>query len=355
MDKIRFQKAVKSQAKLRLAIQGPSGSGKTYTGLILATVLANGGRVAVIDTEHGSSAKYADVFDFDVLELHNFAPSDYIQAIEAAEDEGYGVVLIDSLSHEWEGAGGIMEAHDLAAEKSGNSYTAWNIPTKLHRKLVDKILQSSCHIICTMRAKTEWFQNAEKKVIEKKQVGTVQRPGMEYEFDIVCDLDYSHTMTVSKSRFTAIADVTESKPSARWFGRIKAWLNEGAPQTEQAKPVEAAAAAPVAAPAPAAPETPAPEAPAEPPEDEGNGRKPAPAPAPAPAPGWWNFAKQRQIFEAFRNKYGLTDTDAKRLAGKALGRGPLALFMEFPGDRAALELAILNQLELETAKKETVA
>ena len=343
MDKIMFQKAVKSQAKLRLAIQGPSGSGKTYTGLILATVLANGSRVAVIDTEHGSSAKYADVFDFDILELHNFAPSDYVQAIEAAEDEKYGVLLIDSLSHEWEGAGGVMEAHDLAAEKSGNSWAAWNGPTKLHRKLVDKILQSSCHIICTMRAKTEWFQNAEKKVIEKKQIGTVQRPGMEYEFDIVLDLDYAHTMTVSKTRFTAIADVTESKPNARWFGRIKAWLNEGAPQAEQPKVEKPAAAAPVAAPAPAAPE-----APAEPPKDEGNGHEPVKV----TTPGWWKSAKERKVFEAFRNKYGLKDTDAKRLAGKALGREPLALFMEFPGDRAALELAILNQLELETSQKE---
>jgi len=357
MDKPIFQRATKQQAKLRLAIQGPSGSGKTYTGLILATVLANGSRVAVIDTEHGSSAKYADVFDFDILELHTFAPKNYAEAIGAAEEAGYSVLLIDSFSHEWEGAGGIMEAHDQAAEKSGNSWAAWRDPTKLHRQLVDRMLQSSCHIICTMRAKTEWFQNADKKIIEKKQVGTVQRPGMEYEFDIVLDLDYAHTMTVSKSRFTAIADVTESKPNAKWFERIRRWLSEGAPkaeehQAEQPKVAETA--------------QPPTEAPKALPTD-GNGKEKPKAetmtqqevrvssePNPAQlAADWTRSATERGAFKAFRTKYTLSDTDCKRLAGKALGQDkPLTYFREFPGERAALELAILNQLEIESAKKE---
>jgi hypothetical protein len=273
-----FQRATKQQAKLRLAIQGPSGSGKTYTDLILATVLANGGRVAVIDTEHGSSAKYASEFEFYVGELHSFSPKDYMDAIEAAEEAGYSVILIDSLSHEWEGAGGVMEQHDLAAEKSGNAWAAWRDPTKLHRKLVDRMLQSSCHIICTMRAKTEWFQNADKKIIEKKQVGTVQRPGMEYEFDIVLDIDYAHTMTVSKSRFTAIADATESKPGAKWFLRIRQWLSEGAPQEEQPKAVEQPKAG-------------------EAPKAEGNGHEPAKA----PADSWVYDEKRRKAFHAWLN------------------------------------------------------
>jgi polynucleotide 5'-kinase involved in rRNA processing len=64
-----FKKAIKYAAKGRVALVGPSGSGKSYSMVILAKALAKGGKIAAIDTEHGSLSKYADVFDFDVLEL----------------------------------------------------------------------------------------------------------------------------------------------------------------------------------------------------------------------------------------------------------------------------------------------
>src|SRR5690606_27326323 len=92
-----FRRATKEQAKARIALIGPSGSGKTYTALLLASHMGN--RVAVIDTEHGSASKYADQFEFDVLELNSFHPQNYIDGIEAAEREGYDVLIIDSLSH----------------------------------------------------------------------------------------------------------------------------------------------------------------------------------------------------------------------------------------------------------------
>jgi KaiC/GvpD/RAD55 family RecA-like ATPase len=94
-----FKKAIKHNALLRMAIAGIAGSGKTYTSLTLATALANGSPVALIDTEHGSASKYADTFQFDVLELSNFNPQNYIDAIHEAEQAGYAVLIIDSLSH----------------------------------------------------------------------------------------------------------------------------------------------------------------------------------------------------------------------------------------------------------------
>ncbi len=100
-----FHKAVKYGAKLRLALAGPAGSGKTYTALTLATVLADGGGVALIDTEHGSASKYADLFSFDTLQLETFHPNKYIEAIHEAEAAGYAVLVIDSLSHAWSGQG----------------------------------------------------------------------------------------------------------------------------------------------------------------------------------------------------------------------------------------------------------
>src|SRR5215471_13824938 len=110
-----FRKAVKYDAKLRFAITGPSGSGKTYTLLRLATEL--GGPVALIDTERGSASKYADLFEFDVLELESYDPQRLIEIIDYATGKGYRVLCIDSLSHFWIGKDGELDKVDRAARR----------------------------------------------------------------------------------------------------------------------------------------------------------------------------------------------------------------------------------------------
>lgn len=227
-----FQKATRKQAKARIAIDGASGSGKTYTALIAATSLANGGKIAVIDTERGSASLYSDEFDFDVVELQNFHPRNYIQAIEAAEQGNYAVIVIDSLSHAWEGEGGILDLHDNATKRqsSQNSYTAWKDVTPIHREFVDRILQSNCHIVATMRSKMEYSQEKDgngKTVIKKIGLAPVQRAGTEYEFTVVCDMDVDHNLVVSKSRCKAIADAVVSKPDKKFFDILTNWLNSG--------------------------------------------------------------------------------------------------------------------------------
>jgi len=232
MDKPVFQRASKKQAKLRMALDGPAGSGKTFTGLIAATVLRNGGKIAVIDTEHGSASKYADMFEFDTLQLTNFHPQRYIDGIRAAEEAGYSVILIDSLSHAWEGEGGVLQLHEEATkrQKTENSYTAWRDVTPIHRDLVEAILQSKCHVIATMRSKMDYVQvkgEDGRTTIKKVGMAPVQRQGMEYEFDVVGDLDIDHNMVISKTRCFAIADAVVSKPTAAWFEPIVKWLGEG--------------------------------------------------------------------------------------------------------------------------------
>src|SRR4051794_18011129 len=96
-----FQRATKRQARLRLALIGPAGSGKTFTALAIATAL--GSRVALLDTERGSASKYSDLFTFDTCELEIHHPQRYIDAISAAEAADYDVLIIDSLSHAWNG------------------------------------------------------------------------------------------------------------------------------------------------------------------------------------------------------------------------------------------------------------
>jgi hypothetical protein len=226
-----FKKATKSQAKLRMAITGPSGSGKTYTALSVATPLGN---IAVIDTERGSASKYADLFDFDVLELTEYHPRHYIEAIKAACAGGYDVLIIDSLSHAWSGQGGVLELVDRAAKRSQsqNSFAAWRDVTPLHNQLVDTILGSPIHIIATMRSKTEYvLERDERGRTTPRKIGLapVQRDGMEYEFDVVAEMDMENNMIVSKSRIVALTGAIIHRPDGQFGEVLKTWLSDGAP------------------------------------------------------------------------------------------------------------------------------
>ena len=119
-----FKKAERKSAKLRAAFCGTSGSGKTYSALLLARGL--GDKVAVIDTERGSSELYADLFGFDVAQLAPpFTPQRYIELIRMAATQ-YDVLVIDSLSHAWAGEGGVLEMHDNATRSEDRKSTRLN-------------------------------------------------------------------------------------------------------------------------------------------------------------------------------------------------------------------------------------
>lgn len=229
-----FKKAERKQAKLRLALAGPSGSGKTYSALLLAQGL--GGRIAVLDTEHGSASLYADLVDFDAMELHApYSPERYIEVIVAAELAGYDTLIIDSYSHEWTGSGGCLEQNETVAHQKfrGNTWAAWNETTPRHRKLTDKILTSSMHIICTMRSKTETVQGEGKKIL-KLGMKSEQRDGTDYEFTVVLDLTHDgHTATASKDR-TKLFDQPELIREETGK-RLLSWLNSGISPEERAK------------------------------------------------------------------------------------------------------------------------
>lgn len=226
MTELAFRPAEKRQSKLRLALDGPAGAGKTYTSLVTATAIAGAdGRVAVIDTERGSASLYADRFRFDVLELNgSYDPARYVQAIRLAERAGYTVVVVDSLSHAWEAEGGVMEIADRN-KKGGNTWSGWAAATPAYRSLIDAILQSACHVICTMRTKTEWVIEDKKPV----KVGTapVMRQGIDFEFTVVGDLDVDHVMRVSKSRCPAVADKAYRHPDETFGLELLRWLEDG--------------------------------------------------------------------------------------------------------------------------------
>jgi uncharacterized protein YjhX (UPF0386 family) len=199
-----FQKAVRQQLKGRIAIDGPSGSGKTFTALRLATALAKGGKIAVVNTESGAVQKYIGLnpdgvpWDFDICELNSFAPTAYAEAIIEAGKADYSVLVIDSLSHAWEGEGGALEMVTNASAR--NKFTAWKDVTPMHNRMIGSILRSPCHVIATMRSKVEYILEDDgkgKQVPRKVGMAPVQRAGMEYEFDLYCSMDWDHVLRVS--------------------------------------------------------------------------------------------------------------------------------------------------------------
>lgn len=240
---MQFKRATKEQAKLRLALIGLAGSGKTYSALSVATHLVPGGKIAVIDTERGSASLYADRFTFDVLDLERHGPEDYCDAIEAAEQAGYDVIVIDSLSHAWAGKDGALEQVDKIAKREGkqNNFTAWRDVTPKHNRLVDTMLSCKSHLIATIRSKMEYVLEKDEKTGKSapRKVGLapIQRDGLDYEFTVVGDMNLNHELIVSKSRCSAIGvgDIID-KPGEKMARTLREWLSSGAPRQPMPEP-----------------------------------------------------------------------------------------------------------------------
>lgn len=246
-----FRPAWKERLKARVAFDGPSGAGKTWTALTWARVLSPDGQIGVIDTEARSALFYSPTKEQPIERLHPWDPPFEFQHVEwpppydlnllARTIERYAsefdVLIIDSLSHFWSGEGGLLDMVDSIAKRStgGNTWAAWKEGTPALRNLIDVILRAPCHMLVTMRSKTEWIiaerENKSGAVVkEPKRIGMApeMRGGIEYEFTVVCDLDLAHTTTVAKSRANVIADRTA--PAGRTHEVAQAfadWLDSG--------------------------------------------------------------------------------------------------------------------------------
>lgn len=223
-----FKRATKSAAKLRAAIFGPSGAGKTFTSLRIATGMAAGGQIAVIDTERGSASKYSDRFGFDVMDLDDQSIDGYVQAIRAAAEAGYAVLVIDSLSHAWQTL--LEEVEKLAKAKyRGNTWSAWSEGTPLQRKLVQAILQFPGHVLATMRSKTEWTtvdDGKGRKSPQRVGLAPEQGKGVEYEFDLLVEISTEHIANVIKDRTGKFQDKLIDRPGEDFGRQLAAWLSD---------------------------------------------------------------------------------------------------------------------------------
>lgn len=231
MTEFVFVPATKKQANARIALDGPSGSGKTWTTLLWATTL--GSRVAVIDTEHGSAAKYADEFTFSHLCLTSFAPRTLVNALAAAGQQGFDAVVVDSLSHFWMGTDGMLEQVDRAAKRSGgHGMSGWKEMRPDERMMIEALLAYPGHVLVTMRVKTDWVEgeNARgKRQMVKVGTKAEQRENLEYEFDVAGSMDLNNELTITKSRCRPVSGLIVRQPGRDVAETIKTWLDDGAP------------------------------------------------------------------------------------------------------------------------------
>lgn len=229
---MQLQKASRKRAKIKMALQGPSGSGKTYSALLLAFGLCGDWtNVAVIDTENHSAELYAHLGQYNTVSLTApFAPEKYMEAVQLCERAGMQVIIIDSISHEWDGSGGILDVHSGMA---GNSFTNWGKLTPRHNAFVQAILQSTCHIIGTVRSKQDYVLSERNGKVVPEKVGLkgVTRDGMDYEFTLVFEIDIKHNATSSKDRTGLFAGKLEFRITPDTGKIILGWCNSGVAET----------------------------------------------------------------------------------------------------------------------------
>jgi hypothetical protein len=239
-----FKRAERKGVKIKLGLTGPSGSGKTYSALKLAAGL--GKKIAVLDTENDSAQLYAGmegIPEFDSVTMNPPFHSDkYKKAIDSAVAGGYDVLIIDSVSHQWNGEGGIMDRMDKEklANPRANSYTMWSKYTPEHERFKQSIVQSPIHIIATMRSKSEYvMQGNEKGKMTPQKVGmaAVQRDQFEYEFTTIFDISMEHYASVSKDR-TGLFDGETFKIEEIHGQKVIQWLNAAKIAYEPPKPKE---------------------------------------------------------------------------------------------------------------------
>lgn len=228
-----FAPASRKRSKARVAIAGPSGSGKTFTALQIAAGLANGGKIAVVDTENGSASNYAgDPVEFYSVEMHPpYHPQKYRDAIKDAQDNGFAVVVLDSVTHAYKGDGGVLTIVDQAAARArGNSFAGWKEGGPEWQRLLDAMIHADIHVVATFRSKTEYVLEADsrgKQTPRKVGMAPEARDGVEYEFTVFAEMDHEHRLVVTKSRCRPLTDVVIERPDDKVGRTLLDWLNEG--------------------------------------------------------------------------------------------------------------------------------
>ncbi|MBD0287595.1 MAG: AAA family ATPase [Flavisolibacter sp.] len=223
-----LRKATRKKVKMRLGLSSVSGGGKTYSALLIAYGMCKDwSKIAIIDSENNSADLYAHLGGFNVLPLTApFSPERYIEAIKACEEAGMEVIIVDSITHEWDGKGGCLEI----VESLGGKYQDWAKVTPRHQAFIDAILYSTCHVITTVRRKQDYemIKDGNGKIkVEKGGLREITREGFEYELTINLELDTRHNATASKDRTGLFMGRPAFVPNEKTGELIAQWCEQG--------------------------------------------------------------------------------------------------------------------------------
>lgn len=238
-----FRPATKDGFNATVAIQGPSGSGKTWTGLSIASGLAEGERFAVIDTERGAAALYVNDLDvtFDTLPMHRYDPRDLQKALAAAAQARYPVVMVDSLSHYWKGTDGTLDQVEKAKSKyGGNKFAGWKDGTPIQNEMIEALMAYPGHVVVTMRSYVHWV--LENGAPVNKGMRAEQRKGIEFEFGVAAEMDDANRLRFIKSRCPSFRGLVLNQPNgARDIAKpYLDWLRDGGKEIDATGWVDAA-------------------------------------------------------------------------------------------------------------------
>lgn len=227
----KIMKAKREAIYTKVLLGGCSGSGKTFSALRMATgevqelsgITGKEERICYIDTENRRSCYYAKKFDFDILELDDYSPEDYIDAIDDALDSDYKVIVIDTVSLEWEF---LLDIH---SKMSGNSFTNYAKITPKHAKFLDKIMQSKAHFIICCRSKEKYVleDQSGKMVPVKKGVELIQRTGIEYIMSVSLNIDMTTHAYTSMKDNTDLFEYGGNCVTEKDGANIIKWANDG--------------------------------------------------------------------------------------------------------------------------------
>lgn len=231
-----LRKASRKKAKIKLGLSAVSGAGKTVSALRIAYgITENWDKIAIIDTENESADLYANHTLDDGFTIGEFltyplkapySPEAYIKAINECVKAGIEVLIVDSITHEWDGKGGCLEILDSL----GGRFSDWAKVTPRHQSFIDALLAAPCHVITTVRRKQDYELSKDdkgKQKVEKVGLKEVTREGFEYELTANLELDIRHNATALKDRTGLFMGKPAFVPTEETGKLIKEWCEMG--------------------------------------------------------------------------------------------------------------------------------
>ncbi len=235
---MQLQTAARRNVKIKMSISSPTGFGKTTSALLIAFGITNDwSKIAIIDTENESASLYAKhslsdgmfIGEFQTIPLKPpYSAQRYIDAIKICEGAGIEVIIIDSVTHVWQGQGGVLEYQN----KLGGRYQDWMKATPIYQRWLDAILQSPAHIISTIRKKQAYnvVQDGQKTRVEKAGLDDQIRDGFDYEQTIALEIiNDTHMARAAKDRTGLFSDKPEFVITVETGKKILDWCNQGLP------------------------------------------------------------------------------------------------------------------------------